>query len=124
MSYASAAALARCLLGKKGKAITITRTGQGTINAIAGSRGVAGDLTGTFKCVGLPPGPNASKEIGSLVDRRMMEFHLARTAGDLEPEPGDRIPWGTKTYTLIWAANYDPDDNGLVYSKAYGEAGG
>jgi hypothetical protein len=124
MGYASAAALARRLLGKKGKTITITRTGQGTIDPIAGRRGVGGDLTGTFKCVGLPPGPNASKEIGTLVDRRMLEFHLARTSGDLEPEPGDRIEWGTKTYVLFWAANYDPDDSQLVYTKAYGEAGG
>jgi hypothetical protein len=124
MGYASAAALARRLLGKKGKSVTITRTGQGTVDPVAGNRGAGADLTGTFNCVGLPPGPSAAKEIGTLVGRNMLEFHLARTAGDLEPQPGDRIEWGSKTYTLFWAANYDPDDSGLLYTKGYGEAGG
>lgn len=124
MGYASAAALAVRLLGSKGKSVTVTRPGQGTVDPITGSRGTGADVTGTFNCVGLPPGQSAANEIGTLVGRNMLEFHLARTAGDLEPQPGDRIEWGAKTYVLFWAANYDPDASGLLYTKAYGEAGG
>lgn len=124
-SYASAMALAKRLIGKKGKAsITLTRPGTGAFDALEGERAAGSNSATTFAVVGLPPGPSATKEIGTLVDRSVLEFHMARLTGALEPEPGDKLPWKGKTYTLIWAANYDPDGSGLVYTKAYGEAGG
>jgi hypothetical protein len=114
--------MARRLLTKKGKAVTITRDGQGAFDPLAGSMAAGGNSTAVFACVGLPPGKSAEFAIGSLVGRNLLEFHLARMSGALDPQPGDKLPWRGKTYTLVWAAVYDPDDTGAVYAKAYGEA--
>jgi hypothetical protein len=119
MGYEQATAMARRLLAKKGKAVTITAK-TGAPNPIAGTR-AAGAATSTFNCVGFPAGKSAEFHVGSLVKRNVHEFHLARTAGTLEPEPGMTLPWKGKVYTLLWAAVYDPDDRGMVYAKAYGE---
>lgn len=124
MSYAAAATLARTLLGRKGQSVTISREGQGLIDEISGTRSAGAPQLATFNCVGLPPGKGADKEIGSLIDRRLMEFHLARTSGSLEPQPGDIVPWGGRDWVIVWAAVYDPDASGMVYAKAYAEAGG
>lgn len=124
MSYAAATALAKRLLGKKGASIVLTRPHGGALNKLTGTRATGSDETAVFNCVALPPGKSAEKEIGTLVNRRLMEFHLARTSGTLEPEPGDVVPWKGRGWTLIWAAVYDPDAEGMVYAKAYGEVSG
>jgi hypothetical protein len=121
MGYEQAAALARRLLKKKGKSVVLTKPNTGTANHITGARGAGAPLTSVFNCVGFPAGKSAEYHVGSLVKRKVHEFHLARTAGNLDPEPGMLLPWGGKQYTLLWAAVYDPDDTGMVYAKAYGE---
>lgn len=120
-AYDAAAAAARRILGKKGRPVVMVRPGQGAPNPITGRRAAGADLQAVFNCVALPPGRSAEYAIGSLVGRRITEFHLARTSGDLDPQPGDVLPWGGKDYTVVWSAVYDPDDEGMVYAKAYGE---
>lgn len=124
MGYESAAAAARRILGRKGIKITLKRPGEGSVDEIAGTRSGGAETTTTFNCVGLPPGRSADKEIGTLINRRLMEFHLARVSGTLEPQPGDIITWNGVEWPLIWAAVYDPDTSGMLYAKAYGEIGG
>jgi hypothetical protein len=121
MGYEQAAAMARRLLAKKGKSVVLTKANSGTINAIAGTRNPGANQTAIFNCVGFPAGKSAEYHVGSLIKRNVHEFHLARTSGSLDPEPGMLLPWGGKQYTLLWAAVYDPDDRGMVYAKAYGE---
>ena len=123
-AYDRARATAIRLLGKKGVTITLKRPNQGAPDPIAGSRATGGDKTATFKVLGLPPGRGADKEIGTLVNRRLKEFHMARTGGTLDPQPGDIIPWAGQDWPVIWTAVYDPDASGVVYAKAYAEIGG
>ena len=74
--------------------------------------------------MGFPPGRGADKDLGTLVNRKLQEVHMARQSGTLEPAPGDTLPWKGETWPLIWTANYDPDGSGLlVYTKAYAEIG-
>lgn len=123
-AYDRATATARRLLTKKGvPTVTLTRSAQGAANPIIGSRATGGAKTATFAVVGLPPGIGAEKEIGTLVNRKLMEFHMARTSGTLEPQPGDTVAWKGASWPLIWTAVYDPDASGMVYAKAYGEIG-
>lgn len=125
MGYAAQIALAKKLLGKKGRSLVLTRAGQGSIDAIAGTRADGGDKTAVFFAVGLPPGKSADKEIGTLVNRNIVEFYMARVSGSIDPQPGDMLPWNGKTYTVIYATSYDPDGSGqTIMTKAYGEAGG
>lgn len=121
MGYERATAMARRLLAKNGKSVVLSKPNTGTRDLIAGTRGAAAPQTAVFNCVGFPAGKSAEYHVGSLIKRNVHEFHLSRTAGSLEPEPGMQLPWKGKVYTILWAANYDPDDKGLVYSKAYGE---
>lgn len=123
MSYAAATATAKRLLTAKGQRIIITRSGQGTADEIAGTRSAGTDMTGLFACVGLPPGKSAEFQIGSLIGREIVSFYLARVAGQIvNPLPGDTIPWGDRTYKIVWIATYDPDATGAILHQAYGEA--
>lgn len=125
MAYDAQIALAKRLLGKKGKSIVLTRAGQGAIDPLAGSRAAGGDKTAVFFAVGLPPGKSADKEIGTLVNRNILEFYMARVSGSIDPLPGDLLPWNGKTWTVIYATTYDPDGSGnSIMTKAYAEAGG
>lgn len=122
MSYAAATATAQRLLQRKGRRITLTRPGQGTIDEVAGTRTPGGDLTATFNVVGLPPGKSAEYQIGTLLGRVIEQFYMARVTGSLDPLPGDVIPWKGTTLKLIWVATYDPDASGAILHMAYGEA--
>lgn len=120
--YAQVRATALALLRKKGKAVTVTR--RPTLrNEITGKLEAGGALSTTFQCVALPPGRSAERYVGSLVGKNMLEFYLAReSSGGIDPYPGDEVDWAGKTYTLIWAAQYDPDDSGTLFTQAFGEA--
>lgn len=124
MSYDNATATAKRLLARRGKRVTMTRPDQGAINEIAGTRASGGGSTSIFNCVGLPAnGRSAETRIGSLIDRKLQMFYMARVSGTLVPEPGDELPFGGKTWKLIWTATYNPDDSGPIFSEAYGEIG-
>lgn len=120
--YAQVRATALALLRKKGKQVTVTR--RPTLkNEITGKLTAGAPLSSKFQGVGLPPGRNAERYIGTLVGKNILQFYLAReSAGGIDPYPGDQIEWGGKTYTLVWAAQYDPDDSGVLFTEAYGEA--
>lgn len=124
MSYAAQTALAKRLIGQKGRQLTVTRPNQGAFDEIAGTRAAGGAKTGIFKCVGFPPGKSAEREIGTLVNRKLQEFYLAWVSGTVtDLEPGDIIPWKGVDWPVIWSATYDPDGNGVIFTKAYAELG-
>jgi hypothetical protein len=122
MSYAQQIATAKRLIGRKGTSVVVTRKHQGAKDELNGTRAAGGNKTGQFYVVGLPAGKSAETQIGSLVGRRLSMFYLAKISSAFDPEPGDQVPWGGKTWTVIWTASYDPDNSGnTIFTQAYGE---
>jgi hypothetical protein len=123
VSYASSIATAKRLLGRKGKLVTVTRPGAGAIDEIAGTRSTGGSSSSSFYVVGLPTsGRTSEMRIGSLVNRKLQTFYMARASGTLDPEVGDLVPWVGKNWPLIWVGSYDPDGSGnTIFTEAYAE---
>lgn len=123
MSYNRQGKGALATLKRKGATLTLTRPSAGR-DLVNGTLTGTGKATALFAAVKLPPGKGADKEIGTLVNRNIAEFHMALVSGSLVPQAGDEASFGGVTWTLIWTAPYDPDGSGtLGYTKAYGEAG-
>jgi hypothetical protein len=119
--YEALAATALALIARKGALVTFTRKNTGPVNPITDVESPAATITGTFQVVGLPPGRSAESRVGSLIGRKLMEFHIARKGALMEPSPGDTVEWGSTTWTLFWTQTYDPAADGAIYTLAYGE---
>jgi hypothetical protein len=73
-----------------------------------------------MKGVALPPGRSAEFRIGSLEKRNIIEIHLAPLQGTV-PEPGDKVTWGLRDWTVVWVSNYHPAADGSPYCFIYAE---
>lgn len=118
--YDAFAATALSLIGRKGADLIVTRNAS-SFDPITEVETVAPGNTATFKAVGLPPGRSAVDRVGSLVDRNIIEFHIARLGVAMEPQPGDVAIWGGQSWTLIEQTSYDPAADGPIYTRALAE---
>jgi hypothetical protein len=119
--FAQARATALALLRKKGKSVMVSRR-SGVPDKVTGKRASAAKGSAQFTCLGLPAGPTAERYVGTLVGKRTLEFYLAPLPGTAFPiEPGDLVPWGGRTYSLVWVSDLDPGDTGSLFTRAYGQ---
>ena len=117
--YASMAATAQSLIGKKGTDVTFTRRTSANFDPITQHSDIE-TATFTMKAVGIPPGRSAEYRIGSIVNRNLIELHLAPNGG-LVPAPGDSVSWAGVDWTVFWANALDPAGDGAPYCLAYAE---
>lgn len=121
--YNAQIAMAAALITKKGKSITILRPGRTLTDPVTQAATLADPTAYVANAVGLPPGRSAEFKIGSLANRRVIQFYIALRGLAITPQPGDEIAWGGNTYKVIWVETYDPADDGAIISIAYGELG-
>lgn len=119
--YDSIAAAALRLIDRKGGALTLTRHTPAAVNKATDVETPGAPVTGNYRAVGLPPGNSAEKRIGSLVERNIIEFHIARLGTVMEPEPGDVATWGGKDWTVLNVTTYNPAADGAIYTRALAE---
>ena len=117
--YASIGAVAHALIGKKGTDVTFTRHTTKSFDPIS-QETVVESSTFSMKGVAIPPGRSAEFRIGSIVNRNLIELHLAPRGGDV-PVPGDMVSWAGKPWAVFWANALDPAGDGPPYCLAYAE---
>lgn len=108
------------LIGKKGGVITLTRESDGTFDPVTQNRTPA-NTSETFKAVVLPPGKSAEFQVGSLVNRNLIELHVAMKGKSITPQNGDVVRWQNYDWRIIWTSVYDPSGAAPIYVKAYAE---
>lgn len=119
-TYDRIAATALRLITAKGSDAVISRIVPSTFDPVTQAR-TSSTLSATFKAVELPPGKSAEFRIGSLVDRNLSQFFIARAGVEMEPTNGDRIEWAGRSMTLTGVTHYDPAGDGAILTVAYGE---
>lgn len=123
-TYDRQAASALALIKRKGRKITVTRAVADSFDPVTQDRIAGVDITGEFFAVGLPPGRSSEFQIGSIVNRNVIQLYIARADQTMVPSPGDTVEWGGLQYALLPpVTHYDPADDGAVLTVAYGEAG-
>lgn len=122
--YGRQAASALALIKRKGRKITITRAAANTFDPVTQTRTAGAPVSEDFYAVGLPPGRSAEFQIGSIINRTVIQLYIARAGSTMVPSPGDTVEWGGVQYALLPpVTHYDPADDGAVLTTAYGEAG-
>lgn len=117
--YSAQANTAYSLIARKGTDVTFTRESSSAYDPITQAE-TSTTKTFTMKGVGISPSKSAEYRIGSLVRRNIMEFHLAPRGGEV-PQPGDKVAWGGKDWSIIWVNDLDPAADGAPYALAYAE---
>lgn len=118
--YASAASTASRLTAAFGGTITFKRTLKGTFNPVTQTETGGTTLTFNMTATAIPPGRSAEYRIGSIVGRKLIEFHCAPNLSTT-PEPGDVATWAGNDWRVIWANALDPAGDGSPYVLVYAE---
>lgn len=119
-TYAALTDAALRLIQAKGAPLPLQRTATATFDPVTQARTTT-TASYSFRAVGLPPGRSAEFRVGTLERRDLIELHIAQKSQIVRPEPGDVVTWGGKSWTIIWAATYDPAADGAIYTLAYAE---
>lgn len=115
------AATALSLIKAKGKQTSVRRPGSGLVDPVAQTRS-GDDTTISAYVVGMPPGRSAEFRVGSLANRKAVEFYIAQKDLAFTVANGDEVYWSSKWHKLFWSATYDPANDGAILTLAYGEA--
>lgn len=117
--YDAASATAYSLIASKGTDVVFTRENERAFDPVTQEYSSSA-ITLRMKAVGLSPKQSAEFRIGKLERRNIVELHCAPRGG-ATPQPGDKVRWAGKDWSVIWTNDLDPAADGAPYCLVYAE---
>ena len=120
--YTQDAAESLAMIRADGGPFRLTKKQPGAYDPVAMTETGAQVQVFDTVAVGFPPGKSAEKEIGSLVNRRLLEVYVPALGLPSDPAAGDEALFGGTAWTVVWVYTIRPDGVTPILHKLYLEA--